>query len=222
MLTFQQCKNAQAKEKPYKLVDGGGLYLYVRPNGKKHWHFRYRFHGKENQLSFGAFPEVTILEAHDRAMAARKLLRDGVDPPYIKRQQKLTAIQNTQNTFEKAALAWHKHNEARWSKGHAQNIIHRLRKEIFPLIGDMPLSDITPRVIPAERMKMRREHIVPLADQAIAILEQLKEINPYNSKEGCKFDWISYVSKFCVVLGGRSFACGQQIGGLIKTLPLND
>ena len=45
-LTHIACKNAELREKAYKLTDGGGLYLYVMPNGSKYWHFKYSYAGK--------------------------------------------------------------------------------------------------------------------------------------------------------------------------------
>ena len=49
-----QCKNAKAKEKPYKLSDGNGMYLEVMPNGSKYWRLKYRIHGKEKRLALSA------------------------------------------------------------------------------------------------------------------------------------------------------------------------
>ena len=61
-LTQLQIKNAKPREKPYKLADGGGLYLEVTPSGGKHWRMKYRQpNGKENKLHFGAFPAVSLL-----------------------------------------------------------------------------------------------------------------------------------------------------------------
>lgn len=57
------CKNAKAKEKVYRLSDGDGLYLLVKPNGSKLWQLRYHFLNKENVISFGKYPLVTLLEA---------------------------------------------------------------------------------------------------------------------------------------------------------------
>ena len=66
--------NAKPIEKPYKLSDGNGLHLLVKPNGSKLWRLKYRFSGKEKLLSIGAFPEVSIIEAREKATDARKLL----------------------------------------------------------------------------------------------------------------------------------------------------
>ena len=53
MLTVRAIDTAEIKPKRYKLGDGGGLYLEVRPNGSKYWRMKYRIAGTERLLSFG-------------------------------------------------------------------------------------------------------------------------------------------------------------------------
>lgn len=55
-LTARQVETAKPKEKPYKLADGGGLYLLVNPNGKRYWRLKYRSLGKEKLLAIGVYP----------------------------------------------------------------------------------------------------------------------------------------------------------------------
>lgn len=65
-LTGVVARNAKPKAKPYKLTDGGGLHLLVDPKGRRHWRFRYRTKaGKENTLSFGVYPETSLVEAKE-------------------------------------------------------------------------------------------------------------------------------------------------------------
>ena len=52
-LTNMQCQSAKPKAKPYKLTDGGGLYMLVHPNGSRYWRLKYRMHGKEKLLALG-------------------------------------------------------------------------------------------------------------------------------------------------------------------------
>ncbi|WP_218048861.1 Arm DNA-binding domain-containing protein [Curvivirga aplysinae] len=55
-LTDAKIKAAKPKEKPYKLADGHGMYLDIRPNGSKYWRLKYRIFNKEKLLSFGVYP----------------------------------------------------------------------------------------------------------------------------------------------------------------------
>lgn len=64
-LSDSACRNAKPKDKPYKMGDSNGLYLFISPTGSKLWRMKYRFHGKERTLSFGPYPEVSLAEARD-------------------------------------------------------------------------------------------------------------------------------------------------------------
>lgn len=71
-------RNAKPKEKPYKLADGGGLFLEVMADGRKLWRFRYfRPSGSENRLGFGVYPEVPLAQARAQRDAARAVLATG-------------------------------------------------------------------------------------------------------------------------------------------------
>jgi hypothetical protein len=66
-LSLLQVKNAKPKTKPYKLFDGGGLYLELTPGGSKRWHLKYRqLNGSENRLSFGLYPDISLADARDK------------------------------------------------------------------------------------------------------------------------------------------------------------
>jgi integrase len=103
MLTQFAIQRAQPLDKPYKLTDGNGLFLLVKPNGKKHWRFRYKFVQKENMLAFGSFPEVPLAAARKKRDHARGLLADGIDPAAKKRDDKIAATHAARNTFKAVA-----------------------------------------------------------------------------------------------------------------------
>lgn len=79
-LTDRQCKAAQASEKPAKLFDGGGLYLFISQTGAKSWRLSYRLDGKPQTMSFGAYPVVSLAEARTKRDEVKTSLRDGADP----------------------------------------------------------------------------------------------------------------------------------------------
>jgi len=143
-LTDTQVKNAKPKEKPYKLADGGGMYLEVMPTGGKLWHMKYRrLDGKENRLSFGSYPETTLIEARSKRAEARKLLGQGNDPARERDNVKRIAAEKFANTFEKLAREWHTNKLPTWRESTAKDTLRRLEIDIFPEIGAMPIASIT-------------------------------------------------------------------------------
>lgn len=70
-LTDSEVKKAKLRPKPYKLADGGGMFLQVNPDGSKYWRLKYRVVGREKKLSLGVYPEVTLKEARAKRDAAR-------------------------------------------------------------------------------------------------------------------------------------------------------
>jgi integrase len=90
MLTDTACRNAKPKDKPYKLTDGYGLYLFVTPTAKL-WRLAYRFGGKQKTMAFGAYPTVNLTLARTRREAAKLQLAHGVDPMATKKETKRRA-----------------------------------------------------------------------------------------------------------------------------------
>jgi len=152
-LTDIQVKNAKPKEKAYKLADGGGMYLEVTPTGSKLWRMKFRqANGSESRLAFGTYPEVSLLEAREKRLEARKQIAQGMDPGQARRKAKEESASASANTFEKIAREWHTNRLSAWSATTAKETINRLEKDIFPEIGKLPIASIThPQMIAALR-----------------------------------------------------------------------
>ncbi|MDC9613525.1 Arm DNA-binding domain-containing protein, partial [Xenorhabdus khoisanae] len=106
-LTARQVDTAKPKEEPYKLADGGGLYLLVNPNGSRYWRLKYRIAGKEKLLALGVYPEISLAEARTKRNDARRTLSDGNDPIEEKRAEKAAKVFAVSNSFESIAIEWH-------------------------------------------------------------------------------------------------------------------
>lgn len=137
-----QISKAKVKETDYKLADGYGLYLLVSKGGGKLWRFDYRFNGKRKLLAIGSYPTVTLADARERRENARKLLANGVDPGEFKKAQKQAEIAITENTFKTIALEWHVKFSETWSPSHSKTILERLNRDVFPWLGERPVSEI--------------------------------------------------------------------------------
>lgn len=143
-LTDKTCKNAKPGEKPYKLFDGGGLYLEVMPTGSKLWHLKYRFLGKEKRLAMGPYPRVSLAEAREKREKAKKQLEAGQNPSEVRKKEKWLAVMNATNTFEAVAREWHSKQVERWETRTGQKIISYLENDILPYLGSRPIADIDP------------------------------------------------------------------------------
>ena len=142
-LTDIQPRTAKPKEKPYKLADGGGLFLLVNPDGAKYWRMAYRFAGTSKLLSFGKYPQTTLADARDKRLAARKLLEADIDPSQDKKDKERIKGEKDAQTFERLARDWHANKKPTWHPTTAKDTLRRLEIDIFPQIGAMPIAAIT-------------------------------------------------------------------------------
>lgn len=142
-LTDVAVRNAKTKDKPYKLADGGGLFLWVQPTGGKWWRYKYRFAGKEKLLALGSYPDVTLAEARERHAQARRILSGGNDPGEVKKEGKRQALLKSVTTFEAIAREWCESRKHKWVTSYGEAMMTRLENHVFPKLGDRAISDIT-------------------------------------------------------------------------------
>ena len=141
-LNDRQIKNAKPAEKPFKLNDGKGLYLYINTSGGKLWRFDFSHNGKRKTLSIGKYPTVSLVEARQAAENARRLLVSGQDPSEAKQQEKRERQAAALNTFESIARRWHTDNLHRWKENHAARVLRYFETDVFPAIGAMSIQEI--------------------------------------------------------------------------------
>lgn len=142
-LTDTAIRNAKPTAKPVKMFDENGLFLIVTPSGGKWWRFKYRFGGKEKLLSFGTYPEVSLKESREKRDEARKLVAAGIDPGEHRKAHKAAKLDRASNSFEIVAREWFTKYSANWVASHADKIIRRLEKDVFPWLGGCPIAEIT-------------------------------------------------------------------------------
>ena len=123
---------------PGRHADGNGLYLFVQPTGTRSWIQRLVVRGRRRELGLGSLALVPLAEAREKALANRKLARQGGDPLWEKRR--------TQGipTFAEAASHVLEQKQAGWrNRKHAREWLSSLRRLAFPRIGRMPVSEVT-------------------------------------------------------------------------------
>lgn len=149
-----QIRSLDRPLKPYKLSDGGGLYLHVTPSGM-YWRYRYRYGGKDKVLAIGVYPKVSLKEARLAHMSAKTALAEGIDPNDKKKRLK-RQTDTPVMTFEAIAREWHGVMTPTWSNPkHVKQVINTLQTYVFPVLGAVPLDDITPPDVLAVLDKMQ-------------------------------------------------------------------
>lgn len=142
-LTDSAIKTAKPKEKLYKLTDGLGLYLDIKPTGSKLWRFKYRFAGKDmTPLSFGAYPELSLAKARQRRDIARQQIAEGIEPGEQKKAAR-QAQKATGLTFEILAREWFAYNAPRWAESTRYKANLYLENDLIPVIGARPIKAVT-------------------------------------------------------------------------------
>lgn len=139
-LTDTAIRGAKPTDKPLKLFDGNGLFLFVAPNGTKSWRVKYRIQGREKLLTLGTYPTLSLKEAREACMEAKKQISGGVDPSL----EKKVRARSVHTTFEAVAREWHENQKPTWTAAYTKDVMERIEKNVFPLLGSRPIGEISP------------------------------------------------------------------------------
>lgn len=172
-LTAVAIKNKKPGKKPARMYDTGGLYLEIRPQGGKWWRFAYRFGGRRKLISLGVFDDVTLVQAREKRDAARRLLADGIDPSAHKKFEKQATRMRETNSFEAVALEWHGKQAKAWAPKHADDVLRRLRSNLFPDLGARPIATITAPHLLAAARKVESRGAHDLAHRMVGVAGQV-------------------------------------------------
>lgn len=147
-------RNSKPTDATLRLNDGDGLYLLIKPNGAKWWRLDYSTGGKRKTLSIGVYPDTGLKAARDKADEARQLVAAGTDPSDIRKAKKAQQARLQEadrrvadelpavDSFEEVAREWFVKFSAEWAVSHADKIIRRLERDIFPWIGKRPIASV--------------------------------------------------------------------------------
>jgi integrase len=141
-LTDTRLRNSKPKAKPYKLSDGGGMYMLITPDSARYWRLDYRFAGKRRTLALGVYPTVTLADARERREEARRLLANAMDPGVAKKAARRAARIASKDTFEAIAREWISRQRKRIAQRYCALLLSRLEADIFPHIGSRPIAEI--------------------------------------------------------------------------------
>lgn len=142
-LTELAVKNLKPKARAYKVADGGNLTLEVTPSGGKLWRWRYSFHGKEQTCALGKYPAMTLAAARRGRDEARALVEAGRHPTREKKAEKLRKAYEDGNTFERIARECLERRQSNMNEKYRTQCLARMEQHVFPMIGALPITEIT-------------------------------------------------------------------------------
>ncbi|MCP3697068.1 MAG: tyrosine-type recombinase/integrase [Aliivibrio sp.] len=144
-LTATQVQQAKPKLKEYNLSDGYGLALRVKPIGSKFWIFNYQrpITKKRANLTLGKFPDLSLAKARSKAIEARELLADGIDPKEHRDNTLREKQLELSNTLQAVFDDWLEVKKTSIKEQTAKKLKQRIEKYLLPDLGKFPLGDIT-------------------------------------------------------------------------------
>lgn len=167
MLTDAQVRKIKPAEKKTKYSDEKGMYLEVTPSGGMHWRMKFRFNGKENIFSIGTYPDTTLAQARRIRDEARLNLKDGINPNEAKKQKKLQVDEST--LFRALAMEWMQDRKAVIKEATYLRDLSVFEKDLFPLLGDMPIDQIKGKDVLACAEKIEERGALEMAKRSIPL-----------------------------------------------------
>ena len=144
-LTFKYVENLKT---PGRHTDAlvKGLHIWVKPNLKKYWIFRFASNGKQHNISLGPYPKISISEARIKAQSARDELDQGSNPLTQRKKAKAATLATQaqeSKTFREFSLDCLDKKRLEWSNPkHAKQWLYTLEEFAFPVIGDLPVDQV--------------------------------------------------------------------------------
>ena len=174
-LTDVACRNAICPEgrSRQRYFDSLGMYLEVTPTGRKYWRLKYRFGPKEKRLALGIYPQVSLAAARRARDRARESLSEGSDPVAPRKEAKLFRQAAAENTFEAVARAWHEQWKSSRTDHHTEYVIRRLAADVFPVLGHLPIVDVTTPKVVAMAKKIEARGALDIAKRALQTCGQI-------------------------------------------------
>ncbi len=183
-LTDTKVKALKPKPERYRVSDTGGLMLEVMPSGSKVWRYRYQLFGvRHPALTIGSYPEFGLADARKRRDEWSALVSRGESPKRAVQAAK-SAMLNTVKAF---GAAWLDDQVAGKSQSYVTTMRRLMTKDVFPVLGSFPLTDVKPTDIMAlcDKIKARGAPKMALLTRNVlrrmydfAIARQLAESNP--------------------------------------------
>ena len=185
-LTALAIKNLKPRDSLYRVADSGGLCLEIAPSGGKLWRWRYSFNGKDQMLALGKYPAVSLEQARKKRDEARELVNAGKHPKREKDAQKLRRSIEGEHTFEKVTRNWMEIKGAKLNAKYHKQSLARLEQHVFPMMGSLPITEIT---IPDVARVIEKIGKLGIIETAHRMKQVISQVFRYASQRGlCQFN----------------------------------
>jgi integrase len=202
-LTDTKIRSAKPTEKPYKLLDGHGLYLDVRPSGAKIWRYRYWITpDRDGIFTIGEYPLVSLSEARRSREWAREQVKQGLNPTHAMEAERMRRMGEHANTFELVAREWIEQNKAHWSADYLRQVETFMKRDVFPKIGALPI-----RLVTAAHLLEIIRQVEKRGAQSIAVLIR---------------QWSGQIFRFAVATLRADSDPAAALAGAIKRAPVRN
>lgn len=176
-LTDREIKNTKTDSKTIYLNDGRGLYLRVRPSGRKIWLYRYIVDSRNTWLELGIYPSMSLAEARLNATKAKSMRDNGEDPLESRKLSALKEEEEKKSLSERLSVqkvfdSWFslvisKHAD----KG--QTVKRIFNKDVLPAIGHKKADEVTRRDITALLDQIVQRGSLRMANVTLSLLKQM-------------------------------------------------
>ncbi|RFP09825.1 DUF4102 domain-containing protein [Duganella sp. BJB488] len=164
-----------------KLADGGGLYLFITPAGNPTWRIKYRLDGKEKVYSIGPYPLISLAAARLEWGEVKAKILSGKDPVDSRRLARVSRATAAGHTVEVVAGDWLNMKRTEWSETHHVKSARAFERDVFPLLGKLPISAVTPAMVATTIQTIQNRDVLETASR---ILQHLNGVFRYAQAKG--------------------------------------
>lgn len=140
-------RNAKPKDKPYKLTDGGGLFLLVQVSGARLWRYKFRINGKESVFAIGAYPDVSLAQARKTHLEARAQVAAGVNPVTSRRAERAESARRSlladKGAFDTVLSEWKAAHHKKLAEATVKQQNREIAKYIEPVFSGQQIGAVT-------------------------------------------------------------------------------
>ncbi|MAD74115.1 MAG: integrase [Rheinheimera sp.] len=169
-LTHTAVTNAKPKDKMYKLTDGGGLYLQIKPTGYKCFKYDYRLNGERGTYTIGSYPEFSLKDAREEHRKAREMVAKGIAPITIKEERRVSQEKETKR-FSYYMTQWLKRKNL--AKTTEDDLVQRIQKNLLPDLDKKPVDDYSTADLLKIIMKVSQRGAKETARRLAGVLRQI-------------------------------------------------